>query len=173
MGLFSPDVILSDECRFVARAFPIVQSDKVRRGDDWRRSGHNSTARVSDSPAYQGTQTVLSLVQTVASLGTCLLAALDHEGAYRALPVRAPDECFVSLPTNHGPSVWQHQVLPFGSSGSVWAYLRVADVICFRAIVLAFIPAAHFVDDFFFAELQQTAMSAYDSANLGVHDERG
>ena len=33
---------------FVAKAFPVVQGDKVRRADDWLRSGHNATVWASD-----------------------------------------------------------------------------------------------------------------------------
>ena len=35
-----------------AGCFAVQQSDKVRRCEDWRRSGHNSTVRVSDSPLH-------------------------------------------------------------------------------------------------------------------------
>ncbi|CAE7268218.1 unnamed protein product, partial [Symbiodinium necroappetens] len=137
---------------------------KVRRADDWRqkRSGHNSTVFVLDARPYAGTQTVLTSVQAAAEYGAPVLAALDHDGAYRALPVRSPDECFVLVPSDEGPQVFQHLVLPFGGTGSVWAYLRVADVICFNTLVLAYIPAAHFVDDFYFSEPPKTAESAFD-----------
>ena len=41
----------------MAVAFAILQigsdgSDKVRRGEDWRRSGHNSTIHVTDAPHH-------------------------------------------------------------------------------------------------------------------------
>ena len=56
----------------VAKAFPIVQmSDgvtKVRRGDDWRRSGHNNTIWAPDSPPYGGTKSVLEAVRHLHSL---------------------------------------------------------------------------------------------------------
>ncbi|CAE7672356.1 unnamed protein product, partial [Symbiodinium sp. CCMP2456] len=151
-GPFEASQVASDEDAFAARAFAVVQQDKVRRADDWRRSGHNSTVFVKDTPPYAGTQTVLNLVQAAADIGDPTLAALDHDGAYRALPVRDPKECFVFVPSQDEPSVFQHLVLPFGGTGSVWSYLRVADVICFLTITLAFIPAAHFVDDYFYSE---------------------
>ena len=42
---------------FVAASFPIIQTDekgeiKVRRGEDWRRSGHNATVRAFDVPTH-------------------------------------------------------------------------------------------------------------------------
>ena len=39
---------------YAARAFAIVQDDKIRRGDDWLRSAHNSTVFAADVPPYQG-----------------------------------------------------------------------------------------------------------------------
>ena len=42
---------------FLAASFPVCQTDetgdtKVRRAEDWRRSGHNSTIRVGDVPTH-------------------------------------------------------------------------------------------------------------------------
>ena len=161
-GPFVPAEVADSPAAFGSRAFPVVQQDKVRRADDWRRSGHNSTVFVLDSPPYAGTQTVLTSVQAAADFGQPVLAALDHDGAYRALPVRDPDECFVFVPSDKGPEVFQHLVLPFGGIGSVWAYLRIADVICLITLVLAYIPASHFVDDFYFSEPDTTAESAFE-----------
>ena len=161
-GPFVPAEVAESSSAFGSRAFPVVQQDKVRRADDWRRSGHNSTVFVLDSPPYAGTQTVLTSVQAAAEFGPPVLAALDHDGAYRALPVRNPDECFVFVPSETGPEVFQHLVLPFGGTGSVWAYLRVADIICLITLALAYIPASHFVDDFYFGEPAYTAESAFE-----------
>ena len=133
---------------FVAKAFPIVQGDKVRRGDDWLRSGHNSTVWASDTPFYMGAPRIVAAARHCAQKSVPHLAAVDHEGAYRALPVRDPEECYTVLPGEEAGSVWQHMVLTFGATSSVWAYLRVADAVCFLSIVLL-LPATAFVDDFF------------------------
>ena len=140
-----------------ARAFPIEQNGKVRRGDDWLRSGHNSTVFAGDVPPYAGTQTVTSQLRYAATAGQPRLFAVDHEGAYRSLPVRHPPECCTILPGDPEVAVWMHQVLPFGSSGSVWSYIRVADTLCFLSIVLLWLAAAHFVDDFFGCENHESA----------------
>ena len=58
--------------------------------------------------------------------------------------------------------MWQHNVLPFGATSSVWAYLR-ADAICFLSIVLLFLAAAHFVDDFFMIEGLEIAPARFRS----------
>ena len=104
------------------------------QGDDWLRSGHNSTVFAGDVPPYAGTQTVISQLRYVA---TCS----------QLTTVRNPAECCTILPGDSDVAVWMHQVLPFGSSGSVWSYIRVADALCFLSIVLLWPAAAHFVDD--------------------------
>ncbi|CAE7799181.1 unnamed protein product [Symbiodinium sp. CCMP2592] len=162
-GPFEPCQVADDQQSRAARAFPLVQQDKVRRADDWRRSHHNSTVCVQDSPPYAGTQSVLNLVQSAAQFGEPTVAALDHDGAYRALPVRDPQECYVFVPNQAEPSVFRHLVLPFGGTGSVWSYLRIADIICFLTITMLFIPAAHFVDDYFYSEPTHTSESAFTS----------
>ena len=77
---------------------------------------------------------------------------LTTNGAYRSLPVREPSECGVVLPVEPDKSLFHHNSLPFGSSGSVWSYLRVADVLSFLAVSLLIVPPAHFVDDFYQSE---------------------
>ena len=150
-------------CGIDVAVFPIVQGDKVRRGDDWLRSGHNSTVWASDTPPYMGASTIIAAVRYCAHESVPHLAAVDHEGAYRALPVRDPAECCTVLPGDSEGSVWQHNVLPFGATSSVWAYLRVADAICFLSIVLLFLAAAHFLDDFFMIEGLEIAPAGFRS----------
>ncbi|CAE7027728.1 DD3-3 [Symbiodinium sp. CCMP2592] len=92
-----------------------------------------------------------------------MIAELEKErelGAYRSLPVREPTECGLVMP-GVSPSLWSHNALPFGSVGSVWAYLRVADVVSFLTITLLLMFAAHYVDDFFSLERSRTALSGF------------
>ena len=89
-----------------------------------------------------------------------LLSAVDHEGAYRSLPVREPSECGLVMPGDP-PTLWSHFALPFGSVGSVWGYLRVADVVAFLTITLLLMFAAHYVDDFFSLERSSTAAISF------------
>ena len=129
----------------------------MRRADDWLRSGHNSTVWASDAPPYEGTPTIVAAVRRVAKRSTPELSAVDHEGAYRNFPVRSPAECATVLPEEGDERVWLHQVLPFGSSGSVWSYIRFADAVCFLSVALLMLAAAHFVDDFFKVESSVTS----------------
>ena len=80
-------ILLQDTSACASRAFPVVQSGKVRRADDWMRSHHNSTVWVCDTPAYASADTLTSCIQSARHPETTLLSAVDHEGAYRSLPV--------------------------------------------------------------------------------------
>ena len=48
-------------------------------------------------------------------------------------------------------------MLPFGSAASVWSYVRFADAACCISVATLFVGAAHFVDDFFECEAEQSA----------------
>ena len=135
---------------------------KVRRGDDWLRSHHNSTVWACDSPPYAGPEAVLQQLCFVAkSQGQPLLAAADHEGAYRMLPVRDPFEAFMILPGEKRAEIWCHAALPFGASGSVWA--RVADCLTFMVLALVLVPASHFVDDYWYSQHEQFSDSGHSA----------
>ena len=128
--------------------------------------------RVTTQP-YQGALNIVSCVRHVATtVGKPMLAAADHEGAYRSLPVREPNECFTLLPGNPKDCVWKHTVLPFGATSSVWAYLRVADVICFLAVVMLMLLSSHFVDDFYLCEPQEHAQQAFECFSR-IHSSLG
>ncbi|OLP99308.1 hypothetical protein AK812_SmicGene18150 [Symbiodinium microadriaticum] len=159
-------LLLEDTSSCASRAFPVVQGGKVRRADDWLRSHHNATVWVSDSPAYCGVDTLASCLQFAPVRHHMLLSAVDHEGAYRGLPVRSPGECGVVLPVQKDRCLFVHNSLPFGSTGSVWSYLRVADVLSFLAVSLLFVPSAHFVDDFHQSESDDVAESGFQSFKL-------
>ncbi|CAE7618166.1 ftsH [Symbiodinium pilosum] len=134
-------------------------------GTAWLRA---NSKEEGDVPPYAGTQTVISQLRYVATTGQPRLFAVDHEGAYRSLPVRKPSECCTILPGDPA-AVWMHQVLPFSSSGSVWSYIRVADALCFLSIVLLWLAAAHFVDDFFGCERLESADHGFQGFQ-GIRD---
>ena len=85
---------------------------------------------------------------------------MDYEKAYRSLPVRDPHECGVLLPGSP-PTFWAHFALPFGSVGSVWSFLRIADVVALLPVTLLLTFAAHYVDDFFSVEQSWSAESSF------------
>lgn len=90
----------------------------------------------------------------------------DLAAAYRQFPLRTPAHGFTVLLTPEGPTLWQHNCLSFGTTGSVWSFNRAADAICFLARQLLVIPACHYVDDFSATEPGHTSQSSYESFDM-------
>ena len=97
--------------RGTAVAFSIHQTGsdgqpKLRRGEDWRRSYHNSTILARDTPHHHTIDSYIALAMALGPAGTPLqLWGHDHEGAYRQLPLRHPDLAFLILFTSAGPTL--------------------------------------------------------------------
>ena len=148
-------------------AFSIAQTgsdgnQKIRRGEDWRRSHHNETVAVDDVPTNHRSETFVELSRQIASQGrTSLLWGTDQEDAYRQLPLEDPAVSWVLLFTPRGPTLWKHHALLFGSTGSVWAYGRAADFLTWLARTLLLTNVVHFVDDFAAVEPQESADSSF------------
>ena len=154
---------------FIAMAFSIEQTGsdgntKIRRGEDWRRSGHNATCVMHDQPYHHTPDHFVSL--GLAFLENNRSTPLrvwghDHDGAYRQLPLHDPRQAYVLLLTPDGPTLWSHNVLFFGSAASVWSYNRFGDVLvaCSRTLVLS--PALHYVDDYGSMEDELSAESSF------------
>ena len=79
---------------FAAASFPIVQTDeagndKIRRGEDWRRSGHNSTIRAHDVPTHHFVDDYVDMIRRLVEIvGVPAVAAIrifghDLMNAYR------------------------------------------------------------------------------------------
>ena len=142
-------------------AFSIQQTGsdgqpKVRRGEDWRRSGHNSTVLVDDGPVNHRPAKFLR-----AHGKTPWLWGTDQEAAYRQMPIEDPGVTWVILFTPSGPTLWRHRALLFGSVASVWAYGRVADLLCWLGRTLLLTGVLHFVDDYGAVECAETAESSF------------
>ena len=66
-----------------AASFPIVQEDergkvKLRRGEDWRRSGHNAAMEADDVPTHHTVGDFVDLARRLAEENTDLVA-FGHE----------------------------------------------------------------------------------------------
>ena len=92
-----------------------------------------------------------------------LLWGHDHDGAYRQLPTLEPAVAALLLLVPGGVSLWLHNALLFGASGSVWGYGRVADLINSLARIILALLCFHFVDDFTGIEQQQSCASGCDA----------
>ena len=127
------------QVRGVSICFSVVQSDKIRRCEDFRRSFHNDTIKAQ---------------------GACLWAH-DLDAAYRQFPISDPSYAYVILCTPKEVTLWQHNALSFRATASVWSFNRAADGMMFLARQLLLIPTLHFVDDFGGVEPTETADSAF------------
>ena len=165
----------------IAMAFSIEQTGsdgkaKIRRGEDWRRSGHNQACQMTDQPYHHTPDHYAWLAQYTcrSSQEVPLVWGHDHDGAYRQLPLDDPSIAYVLLLTPSGPTLWHHHVLLFGSAASVWAYNRFGDMLSAIARAITCIPVVHYVDDYGSIEPAKTAHSGFSTFErlnsiLGFH----
>ena len=169
---------IPQEQPYTALAFSIQQvgsdgKDKIRRGEDWRRSGHNSTCTMRDQPFHHTPDHCASLAlldHTRWPHYGIHVWGRDHDGAYRQLPLDDTRQAYVLLMTPSGPTLWSHNVLLLGS----WGYNRFGDAMVAIARILLLCPALRYVDDYGSMEPEHHATSGFDSFEqlsgaLGYH----
>jgi hypothetical protein len=172
-----PDLPLLDcpvDFPLASYVFPIMQtgsdgSDKVRRGEDWRRSKHNSTVKVTDQPHHHNIDSYVNAGRRAKQLfpdHDVHIWGHDHEGAYRQLPCRNPDHAYMIIMTEDGPTLWRHNVLLFGAVGSVWGYNRFSDALMNICRSLFGVPVIHYVDDFGSSEPAFSAPTSFWTFSL-------
>ena len=120
---------------FAALSFAICQVDehgelKLRRGEDWRRSGHNATMGASDVPTHHFLGDIVDLVLRAWAEGwDPVVFGHDLQNAYRQWAVRHPGHCGTFLPSAAGVTLWFHFAMCFGAAASVWNFNRAADAV--------------------------------------------
>ncbi|CAE7868819.1 PUB3, partial [Symbiodinium sp. KB8] len=156
---------------FAALSFAICQVDehgelKLRRGEDWRRSGHNATMGAS----HHFLGDIVDLVLRAWAEGwDPVVFGHDLQNAYRQWAVRHPGHCGTFLPSATGVTLWFHFAMCFGAAASVWNFNRAADAVqmLLRALLLVLLGHfGHFVDDFNGVDAGEVA----DSAHYAVAD---
>lgn len=143
----------------VSRRFGIVQSSasgrKVRLIDDFSASGVNSTVQV-DSMAQLHTldvvaAAVLQLLKDPSGR-RWIGKTFDLSSAYRQLAVSPKSEwashISVFNPTTKRPEIFAMRALPFGSSRSVYGFLRTVQSVWWIGCRALSIPWTSFYDDF-------------------------
>ena len=136
---------------------------KVRRCEDWKRSRRNETVEGEDIPPTHRVNTFIAISNEFHRQGfTTHLWGADHESAYRQLPVAVPDHTHVLVRIPGGWTLWKHRCLLFGSTASVWAYTRTADMICWLCRALTLSPMVHYVDDYASIEPPCTIQSGFE-----------
>ena len=145
-----------------AFSFAVCQADKVRRCEDYRRSGHNSTVCTYDVPFHHGVQTYVEISKAFYELGEdSAVWCQDLSAAYRQFAVEQPSDCYSILCCPQGPLLLRHRALCFGASSSVWSFNRSADGVTYLARRMAQVPTGHYVDDFTACEPTRTITSGY------------
>ena len=145
-----------------AFSFAVCQADKIRRCEDYRRSGHNSTVCTYDVPFHHGVQTYVEIYKAFYELGEDgAVWCQDLSAAYRQFAVEQPSDCYSILCCPQGPLLLRHRALCFGASSSVWSFNRAADGVIYLARRMAQVPTGHYVDDFTACEPTRTSTSGY------------
>ena len=144
--------------------FSVVQSDKIRRCEDLRRSFHNQTIRATQTPTHH---TVDVYVDAIRRLGqqsqSPTLWSHDLDSAYRQFPVKDQSFSYTILFTDSGPTLWRHGALAFGATSSVWAFNRAADCLMFVSRKLLLTNLFHYVDDYAAVEDSTAATSSFET----------
>ena len=152
---------------FAALSFAICQVDehgelKLRRGEDWRRSGHNATMGASDVPTHHLLGDIVDLVLRAWAEGwDPVVFGHDLQNAYRQWAVRHPGHCGTFLPSAAGVTLWFHFAMCFGAAASVWNFNRAADAVQMLLRALLLVLLGHFVDDFNGVDAGDVADSAH------------
>lgn len=143
-------------------SFAVVQVDKIRRCEDFRRSHHNDLLQVWDTPHHHDIGSHISIAKAFNDLGhPCSTWCQDLNSAYRQFPLKCPSHAYTLLICPFGATLWKHHCLAFGASGSVWSFNRAADAMTFAARRLWLAPITHYVDDFSCTEATETNQSSY------------
>ena len=148
--------------------FPVAQckpdgSVKIRPVDDGTRAGITEATLPGEKLVVDGVDRVIAACRAffVAHGVAPALWKADIDAAYRRIPL-APGHAFAAWSAflaNDRLWVSQHFVLPFGASGSVYGWDRVASFLRHAARRLLRIPAGRYVDDYF----------GPDAANSAAH----
>ena len=160
-GMAKQPLPADDIC--VSFCFSVVQSDKIRRCEDYKRSGHNATVIAHTVPAHHDIHTFSDLARALpVGAGDPMVWAQDLAGAYRQFPVAKPEDTYCALLTPEGPLLLRHHALMFGAAASVWCFNRSADSLTFLCRRLLAVSVGHYVDDFVAVEPESIVHSGYE-----------
>ena len=144
--------------------FSVVQSDKIRRCEDLRRSFHNQTISATQTPTHHNVDVYVDAIRSMGQQSQQpTLWSHDLDSAYRQFPVRNQAFSYTILFTDHGPTLWRHGALAFGATSSVWAFNRAADCLMFLSRKLLLTNLFHYVDDYAAVEDSTVAKSGFET----------
>jgi len=148
--------------------FGVHQADKVRACDDLKDNGTNALCLVETPITVPSWDHVVTMCDHVRkNPGTWFFGKVDHESAYKFLPIRPDHMRFARIilrsPVSGELQMFQSKVLPFGSVAAVLHYNVFARTIAHLINEIFRIPVLNYFDDFGFltpGDLTSEAMQA-------------
>ena len=149
---------------FPSICFAVVQSDKIRRCEDLRRSFHNQTIFATQTPTHHHVDVYADVIKFMGQQAIPVKVwSHDLDSAYRQFPVKDQAFSYTILFTESGPTLWRHCALAFGAVSSVWSFNRAADCLMLVARKLLLSNLFHYVDDFAAVEASDIATSGFEA----------
>ena len=142
---------------FVAKRFGLVQKSKVRMIDDFSICGVNGTVGLAEKLRVQSVDELasyLAIIMNISGFSSTLKVVgrtYDLKAAYKQFGVDQfhSDHCRVGVKCpGGGVKKFSVNALPFGATGSVAAFLRIAASVSYIATVGLEIILTNFFDDF-------------------------
>ena len=142
---------------FVAKRFPIQQRNKMRLIDDFSICGVNATVglpeRLRVESVDQVVATLLAMLRSGRAVGKLPLTGrtFDLKAAYKQFGVNVEEANRLKIAIRAGPEEVKYYnvlALPFGATGSVVAFLRVAASLAYIGTKGLLLCWSSFFDDF-------------------------
>lgn len=161
----------------ISRRFAIRQSEKIRMMEDYSVSGINDSATVNAKLDLHAIDTFVAVVkQYFESTSTCdqdsslMAKTYDLKSACRQIPIRSDRLkfayfCVYNRRVNR-VQIFRSRTLPFGSTHSVYSFLRLARMLHAIATRCLSLVCANFYDDFILASSPQLTQSASRSMEM-------
>jgi len=142
---------------FIAKRFPIKQKNKMRLIDDFSICGVNSTVGLPERLRVESVDQVVAILLAMLQSGRALRKlpltgrTFDLKAAYKQFGVNVEEADRLKIAIKAGPDEVKYYnvlALPFGATGSVVAFLRVAAALAFIGTKGLLVCWSSFFDDF-------------------------
>lgn len=153
-----------------SRRFGIVQGNKVRNIDDLSEFSVNQAYGTPEKLDLGGVDEVVAMAAAwarVASKAGCREGVelrgrcLDLKSAYKQIPLHSADRAHAILsvfdPSSHQVRFFSSLVLPFGATGAVMSFNRVARALRNIMQRMLLLPVCNYFDDFPHVDTSRTA----------------
>ena len=142
---------------FIAKRFPIKQRNKMRLIDDFSICGVNSTVGLPERLRVESVDQIVAILLAMLQSGRAVEKlpltgrTFDLKAAYKQFGVNVEEANRLKIAIRAGPDEVKYYnvlALPFGATGSVVAFLRVAAALAFIGTKGLLLCWSSFFDDF-------------------------